>query len=94
MTTGDDGKPAVDDEAKGTDHTQLGKKTSKKRGKEYSTRRTVDKDGKTRKQTDYTDHDRDDHVNPHDHNYNKDKQGNYKREPGPGKSSDPNKRHK
>jgi hypothetical protein len=76
------GKPIVDEEAKGKPHTQLGQKTSSNKGTgEYATRRTIDSNGNTRKQIDFTDHGRpSNHTNPHVHNYNKNSNGQYTRQ--------------
>lgn len=70
------GKPKVDSEAKGKHHTQIGEKKSKSGAGEYPKRRTVDKDGNTRKEIDYTDHNRPkEHPNPHKHDWPKNNKG-------------------
>lgn len=64
------GKAIPDEEAKGTEHTQLGSKKSRSTGETYSQRRTFDKDGNPTKDVDFTDHGRpQQHTNPHQHKH-------------------------
>gem|GEM_PF-1941960 len=57
--------PDVDD----AEHTQLGSRTSKSSGEDYRQTREWDNQGNPVKTTDWTDHNRKDHTDPHDHRY-------------------------
>lgn len=50
-------------------HTQLGQKTSRRRNQTYIQVREFGENGKLIRDIDFTDHDRGDHTNPHQHRY-------------------------
>ncbi len=50
-------------------HIQLGQRTSRRRKKTYTQVREFGENGKLIRDIDFTDHDRGDHTNPHQHRY-------------------------
>jgi hypothetical protein len=51
-------------------HTQIGRKTSRRRDETYIQAREFGNNGKVIKDIDFTNHGRFDHTNPHQHRYN------------------------
>ncbi|MGG6269680.1 hypothetical protein ACQ4M3_30245 [Leptolyngbya sp. AN03gr2] len=50
-------------------HTQLGQRTSRRRNETYTRVREFGENGKLIRDIDFTNHDRADHTNPHQHRY-------------------------
>ncbi|GAO27772.1 hypothetical protein JCM15548_14623 [Geofilum rubicundum JCM 15548] len=72
------GNPQPDDEAKGTNHTQLGKKEGRKGT--YNQSREFNENNEPVKDVDHTDHGRpNEHTNPHQHRYIPNETGGTKR---------------
>jgi len=68
LTRDKNGNPKPDKEGEGVAHTQLGKKKGRK--EEYTQAREFDKNGKPKKDIDFTDHGRPkEHEKPHQHSY-------------------------
>lgn len=77
-----DGNHVIDEEAQGTDHTQLGTKEGRKGS--YQQGREFDHNGNPVRDVDHTDHGRPGtHTNPHQHNWKPSKTGGTYQRGGP-----------